>query len=417
MASFSIPLSGLTADSTALSTIANNLANQNTTGYKDQTVSFSDLFYQTLGTTGAGDPIQAGAGTQVQALSSILTQGNISSTGVPTDVAIQGNGYFVVQQDGVNSYTRAGDFSVDQNNYLVTPAGQQVMGYPATNGVVNTSGAIGPLQLGAGTISPPVATGNVQIQTNLDASAANGSVYSTPVTIYDSLGVSHNLTMTFTNNGANTWTYSLSVPTADYTPAAGSGLPAGVVATGTMKFDQNGNLITPAANLTGITIPNLTDGAADMSFNWNLYNGTTPTITQVAGASSTSGTTQDGAASGTLSDFSIGSDGTITGSFSNGKTEALGQVALASFANEQGLQRLGTTDYGQTLASGQAVIGIAGAGGRGTLSGGALEQSNVDIATEFSNLIVAQQAFEANAKVVTTFDTVTSDTINLIPQA
>jgi flagellar hook protein FlgE len=233
------------------------------------------------------------------------------------------------------------------------------------------------------------------------------------VTIYDSLGASHVLTFTFTNTGPNAWTYSLSVPTGDYTPAQGSKLPPGVVASGTMTFDGNGNLLTPAANVTGITIPNLTDGANDLNFDWDLYNGKTGVITQTASPSSTSGAQQNGASSGTLTDFSIGADGTITGTFSNGKTAALGQLALASFADEQGLQRIGSNDFSETLASGQAVIGTPGTGGRGTVSGGSLELSNVDIATEFSNLIIAQRAFEANAKAVTTFDQITQDTINI----
>jgi flagellar hook protein FlgE len=153
-----------------------------------------------------------------------------------------------------------------------------------------------------------------------------------------------------------------------------------------------------------------------MTFAWDLYNGKSPVITQVAATSSTSSTQQDGSSSGTLTDFSIGADGIVTGSFTNGKTAALGQLALASFADEGGLQNAGSTDYTETLASGQSVVGIAGTGGRGTLSGGSLELSNVDIATEFANLIVAQRAFEANAKAVTTFDQITQDTINLKPQ-
>ncbi len=416
MPNFSIPLSGLTADATALSAIANNLANQNTTGYKDTQVLFSDLFYQNLGTTGAGNPIQIGAGTTVGSMPSMFTQGSVQSTGVPTDVAIQGDGFFAVQQNGVTSYTRAGDFSVDSNNFLVTDSGQQVLGYPAANGVVNTGGAVAPIQLGAGTISPPTATGNVQITSNLNAGATVGTSYSTPVTIYDSLGTSHTLTFTFTNTAPGAWSYSLSLPTGDYTPAAGSSLPAGVVAQGNLTFNGNGVLTNPAGNVTGIAVPNLTDGASNLTFNWNLYNGTTPLLTQVTAPSSTSSTQQDGSASGTLTSFNIGSDGTITGSFTNGTTSALGQIAMASFADEQGLERLGNTDYAQTLASGQAVIGIPGTAGRGTLSGGALELSNVDIATEFANLIVAQRAFEANAKAVTTFDTITQDTINLKQQ-
>ena len=421
MPNFSIPLSGLTAESTALSTIANNLANQNTTGYKDTRVLFSDLFYQNLGTTGAGDPVQLGAGATVGSMPSTFTQGSVNATGVPTDVAIQGDGFFVVQQDGVTSYTRAGNFSVDENNFLVTSEGQDVLGYPAVNGVVNTGQAISPVQLGAGTISPPTATGSVQIQTNLDASATVGGsdgTYSTPVTIYDSLGTSHTLTFTFTKTAANSWTYQLSIPSTDLNPLPppGGGTPvpqSGILASGTLTFDGNGNLTSPTANVTGIMATSLADGANDLNFTWDLFNGTAPVITQVSAPSSTSSTQQDGASSGTLTNFSIGADGTITGSFTNGKTAALGQLALANFANEEGLERIGNTDYSETLASGQAVIGTPGTGGRGTLAGGSLELSNVDISTEFANLIVAQRAFEADAKAVTTFDQITQDTINL----
>src|SRR5579863_7476849 len=185
MPNFSIPLSGLTAESTALSAIANNLSNQNTTGYKDTTVLFSDLFYQSLGTTGSGDPIQVGAGTEVGSMPSLFTQGSVSSTGVPTDVAIQGDGFFAVQNsNGVINYTRAGDFSTDENNFLVTSNGQQVLGYPAVNGVVNTGAGIAPLQLGAGTISPPTATANVDVTANLNAAAGVGTTFSTPAAAF-----------------------------------------------------------------------------------------------------------------------------------------------------------------------------------------------------------------------------------------
>jgi len=354
-------------------------------------------------------------------LPSTFTQGSVTATGVPTDVAIQGNGFFVVQRGGVISYTRAGNFAVDKDNFLVTADGQQVLGYSAINGVVNTGQALAPLQLGAGTISPPTTTTAVQIQTNLNAAATLGGTdgtYSTPMTIYDSLGASHTLTFTFTKTGANTWDYSLSIPASDLNPI--NGVPqTGVLSTGTLTFDGNGVLIGPVdgngnlKNITGIQATSLADGASDMTFDWNLLNGTTPVITQVAAPSSTSSTQQNGSSSGTLTNFSIGADGTVTGSFSNGKTAALGQLALASFANVLGLQRTGDTNYTETLASGQAVLGTAGTGGRGTLAGGSLELSNVDISTELANLIVAQRAFEANAKAVTTFDQITQDTINL----
>lgn len=409
MPNFSIPLSGLTAESTALSTIANNLSNQNTVGYKDKVVLFSDLFYQNLGTTGSGDPIQVGAGTEVGSMPSLFTQGSVESTGIPTDVAIQGSGFFAVQRGGVVSYTRAGNFSVDLDNFLVTPAGQQVLGYPAVNGVINTGTGIVPLQLGAGTISPPTPTTSVQLTTNLNASANVGDTFSTPITVYDSLGAAHVLTYTYTNTGPGAWNYSITIPAAD---VGATGNPV-VVNGGPLTFDSNGNLATPATNVTGIAVTGLADGASNLTFDWQLYNNGTGLLTQVAAPSSTSSTNQNGAGSGSLVNFSIGFDGTITGSFSNGKTQALGQLALATFASDEGLQLDGGTDYSPTLASGQAVVGAPGTGGRGTLSGGALELSNVDIATEFANLIVAQRGFEADAKAVTTFDQITQDTIAL----
>jgi len=414
MPNFSIPLSGLTAESTALSTIANNLANQNTTGYKSKVVLFNDLFYQNLGTAGTGDPIQSGAGSQVGATPSLFTQGSVSATGVATDVAIQGAGFFVVKDSsGVIDYTRAGDFT-ELNDYLVTINGQQVLGYPAVNGVINNGAGLAPLQLGAGTISPPTATTNVQLTTNLNAAANVGDAFSSTMTVYDSLGASHVLTFTYTNTGPGAWNYSITIPAAD---VGGTGNPV-VVQNGNLTFDANGNLTAPAADVAGVTVgpPNtaaLADGAAPLAFNWQLYNNGVGLLTQVAAPSSTSSQNQNGSGSGSLVKFTIGSDGIITGSFSNGKTQALGQLALATFANNDGLELQGNTDFAPTLASGQAVVGVPAAGGRGTLSGGALELSNVDIATEFANLIVAQRGFEANAKAVTTFDQITQDTIAL----
>ena len=420
MPAFSIPLSGLTASSTALSTVANNLANLNTIGYKDQQVQFSDLFYDNLGTDGAGDPIQQGAGASVRSVESNFTEGDVTSTGVSTDLAINANGFFVVQENGVQTFTRAGDFEVGTDNLLETTAGQQVLGYQATNGVVSTSSGLAPLALGAGTISPASTTTNVQITSNLSAVDAVGNSYSTNVTVYDSLGAHHNITFTFTKTDTNTWSYSASIPAGDLTAATGTTLSNPVVlASGSLTFDGNGSLTSPASANGSIAISTasvgtMTDGANSLSFDWNLYDkNNNGVLTQTAAPDSTSSIQQDGSGSGTLDKFSIGSDGTITGSFSNGKTEVLGQIALASFADEQGLSHVGNNDYEPTLASGQATIGAPGTGGLGTISGGAVEESNVDIATEFANLIVAQRSYEANARVVTTFDQVTQDTINI----
>jgi len=286
------------------------------------------------------------------------------------------------------------------------------------NGAITTGQGLTPLQLGTGQISAPTPTANVRINTNLDATAAAADTFSTPATIFDSLGASHVLTFTFTKTGPNAWNYKIAVPVADLNPIvpAGGGAPVpqtGILKTGTLTFNGNGNLTNPSANVAGISAVNFANGANDLTFNWTLFNGANPVLSQVAAPSSTSSTQQDGAGSGSLSSFDIGSDGIITGSFSNGKTAILGQLALATFANEQGLLRTGRNGFAETLASGQAVVGAAGTGGRGTLSGGALELSNVDIASEFAAMIVAQRGFQANARVVTTFDEVTQDTINL----
>ncbi len=466
---FSIPLSGLNASSTAMSAIANNLANLNTVGYKSSSTQFADLFYQTLKTNGSGDPVQVGAGTGVAGTFINMNSGSPESTGGRTDVAIMGSGFFVVQQNGMNYYTRAGDFTVATDGSLQTANGENVMGYSAVNGAIASGAALSPLQLNLGQINPPKATDSVQLNTNLDASAAVGdSPLSTPITVYDSLGTAHVLNFDFTKTAAGTWNCSITIPNSDLTPPAnwaastaytvgqsispssanghiyqctvagtsgttapstwptdGSTFTDGGVTwqdmgtqttidTTTLTFDSSGKLTSPTGNVTGITASGLVDGANNLSFSWNLFDtSNTPVVRQVASDSVTTSSLQDGYGSGSLSDYSIGSDGVIMGKFSNGRTAALGQIALANFANTQGLARVGNNDFSETLASGSAAVGAPGTGGLGSVSGGSLELSNVDIATEFSALIVAQRDYEANARTVTTFDQVMQDTINL----
>lgn len=411
MSAFSIPLSGLAGSSDALNVIANNLANLNTDGYKDENLSFSDLFNQMLGVSGNGDPIQVGSGVRVAGETANFTNGTVSSTGIPSNMALQGNGFFVVQ-GGNNqvSYTRDGNFGVNAEGQLVTADGQLVMGYPAVNGAISTSGALGPISVNQAANIPAVATSSFSMDTNLDASAAVGNTFSTPLTVYDSLGTSHVLTATFTNTGANTWSYSLSLPAAD---TGGTGT-ATTVGSGTMTFNSSGQLTSPSGSVTGINISGLADGAAPMSLTWNLTNNGSPTMTQQDATSATSTTQQNGYGVGTLTGYSVLSDGTVEGQFSNDQTLALGRVAVASFANNQGLTQLGGDDYQATFASGAPVIGQAGAGGNGTITGGAVEESNVNLSAEFANMIVAQQNYEANAKALTTMDQVSQATIQLI---
>lgn len=411
MPSFSIPLSGLDASSTDLSVIANNLANLNTVGFKAQRTLFQDLFYQQVGTSGNGDAVQVGVGASVAAIDSDITQGSVQTSGVPTDVAIQGDGFFITNKNGESLYTRAGDFSLGPTGLLLTQDGSNVEGFPAVNGVINSNATLGPLSIATGVTSPPKATANVQLSLNLDSdSAVNGS-FSTSVAINDALGATHVLTYNFTKTAANTWTYSITIPAADVGKV---GAPV-VLNNGTLTFDGNGQLLTPAANVAGIAITGFADGASNQTFNWNLFSANNGgLLTQVSGPSAVSSTQQDGYSSGSLLSFTIGSDGVIQGVFSNGQTNPLGQIALASFANEQGLIRNGSNEFLASLSSGAANVGVPGTGGRGTLSGGALEQSNVDIATQFAQLIVAERSYQANAKSITTFDQVTQTAINLV---
>ncbi|HUO25933.1 MAG TPA: flagellar hook protein FlgE [Candidatus Aquilonibacter sp.] len=411
MGSFSTSLAGLQADSQDLSVISNNLANLNTVAYKGATAAFQDLFYQQIGSSGDGNPIQLGVGTQIGSIPADFTQGTIQSTGVPTDVAIEGNGFFVADDNGSQVYLRAGNFSINSNGTLESSNGATILGLPAVNGAINTNATPGPLTISQGQINPPNATTTAQLSLNLDSGTAAAGTFSTPLTVYDSLGAAHVLTFTFTNTGPGAWNYSITIPAAD---VGQTGNPV-TVKTGTLTFNGSGQLTAPTGNVTGINVAGLADGANTLTFNWDLYDANgNGLLTQEAAASSTSSTQQDGYPSGSLSSYTINSDGTIEGTFSNGQTQALGQILLANFPNEEGLVRNGKNEFLSSLASGAPIIGAPGTGGRGTLSGGSLEQSNVDISTQFAQLILAQSGYEANAKVVTTLDTVTQATINLI---
>jgi flagellar hook protein FlgE len=412
MPNFSIPLTGLQADTTALNVIGNNLANLNTTAFKGQTTSFEDLFYQTIGTTGSGNSLQVGVGTRVAGTSSDFGQGSLTTTSTNTDMALSGSGFFLVQNGNVQSLTRAGDFQISAGGDLITSTGENVMGYGAVNGAVNLNGGVIPITLPITATEGAQATQNLSMTTSLDASAPVGQVYTAQAKIYDSLGTSHIATVTYTKQSASSWNYNVSIPSTDY--AAGG---ASANSSGTLTFGPNGNLLTPTGNISGVTFSGMADGANNLSFNFDLYSNATPAVplvTQTTGTSNTSATSQDGFSSGAYQGFSINQEGVISASFSNGNSAVVGQVAVALVSNNDGLTRSGANDYSVTSASGELTVGTGGVGGRGILEGESLEQSNVDISAEFSDLIVAQRAFEANSKAVTTFDSVTQDAIGMI---
>jgi flagellar hook protein FlgE len=347
-------------------------------------------------------------GTKVSSTTTNYLQGNINPTGDTRDMALSGDGFFVVQQNGVQSLTRAGDFQLDSNGNLTTSEGENVMGYSAVNGVISGGSALVPLTLPTGSTESAKATQNFTLTANLNAGAAIGTTFSTPVQVYDSLGQTHQLTMSFTKTAANTWDYSATLPAGDYTGAVSNN-------TGTLTFDSTGNLTSPTGSVTGISFAGLPNGASDLSFNWNLDDASgNPTISQTTAASAATASNQDGFNSGVYNGFSVDSSGIITANFSNGQKQTVGQVAVATVANNEGLTVTGNNNYMTTAASGQANVGTAGTGSRGTITDSALELSNVDISSEFADLIVAQRAFEANSKTVTTFDTVTQDTLSMI---
>jgi len=413
MGSFATALSGLTAAQTMLQTISNNLANMNTDGYKDQTLTFGDIFAQASTTNGSGDPIQTGNGVSVSGTDSNFGEGNLGATGIASNMALSGNGFFVTQgAGGLPDYTRSGDFTTNSSGLLVTPGGQLLLGFPAVNGVVNASAALQPLNVANGLTSPPVASTTIGITANLDSdTAVGGTATASSLTVYDSLGSAHTLSVSYTKTGANTWSYSVSIPSSDITGGTGTST---VVGSGTLNFNSSGALTSTSA-VVPISIPTLADGAkSPMTLTGPFGTAAAPTITQTAGASATTATSTDGFASGTLASYSIQPDGTIQGTFSSGQTLALGQVAVANFANNQGLTNVGNNSYRATTASGQAVVGVAGTGGTGTIVGGSVEQSNVNIASEFSNLIVAQQAYGANAKSITTLQQLSQAALAMI---
>jgi flagellar hook protein FlgE len=411
--SFSASLSGLNANAQKLAVIGNNLANLNTVAFKASNVTFADLVSQNIGGSST-NPMQIGLGVGVASISPNFTQGAIETTGISTNVSIQGKGFFLIGDPTSRAYTRAGNFSFDANGQLNTPDGKPVQGWtaidPLTN-LIDTTGQPGNIVIPGATLRPPVATTMFTTSTNLDANAAVGATFTSSVPVYDALGVMHVANITFTKTTNTTWDYSVTVPGAEVTGGT-PGTPF-QVATGTLTFDGSGNLTAPAGAVT-VTSPAWANGATATNFDWGLYdtNGQ-PTISAFGSPTATSSTTQNGSAAGSIDVILIDSAGNLVASFGAGRTVTLGQLALANFNNPQGLIKLGENRFGESVASGIPSVGIAGTGGRGSLIGSALEQSNVDIATEFTQMILAQRGYQANSKSITVADELMLETLNL----
>ena len=412
---YSNALSGLNSNSQAINIVSGNLANLSTAGYKDEQVSFEDLVNESL--TGLSNSGSISGSTTVQSTQQ-FTQGTLETTGNPYDAAIQGGGFFVVNSSsGQQLFTRQGNFQVNSSGDLVTSTGQFVQGWNAVNGTLTTSGATSNIVLPTSLELQPVATTQFSATANLNANAAVGSAnatFSTPITVYDAQGVSHALTVTYTETAANTWGYSVTIPSTDLTSGTGASTQ---LTSGTLTFDGSGNLLTPAAasGAIPIAITGLADGAADMNVTWNVYNAAgNPTLTQYNAASANSAATQNGSAAGQLNSMNIGANGAIVAQFSNGTSENVAQIALASVLNPSSMQQLDGNSYAVTSQTATPVIGTPSTGARGLITGGSLETSTVDIATEFTNLLEYERGYQANSKVISTEDQVVQQTIALI---
>ena len=417
--SFSAALSGLNANSIALSVIGNNLANTNTVGFKASTVTFHDLVSQTLKLGGGGgNPVQIGLGVITGTISPVFSQGSIESTREPTNVAIQGDGFFMVAKEGGSAYTRAGDFSFDADGRLVSSNGDAVQGWtqidPVTGDIL-TAAQPDEIIIPPGVLRDPTATTSFQALSNLDASATVADTFTTTIQIIDSLGAPHLATITYTNTAAGAWNYDITVPGAEITGGV-AGTPFSV-ANGTVGFDALGilNAVDGAAPAdVAITTPTWVNGAAASAWSWDLVdpNGT-PYLSGFATESSTSSIAQNGNQAAQLQTISVDKQGNIVATFGSGQSVKLAQLAMASFNNPKGLFKLGANLYGESGAAGLPNIGTAGSGGKGSLIGSALETSNVDIAEEFTKMILAQRGFQARARTITVSDELLLETLNL----
>jgi flagellar hook protein FlgE len=395
--------SGIDTMQTDLDTIGNDIANSETDGFKSGTAEFQDLLTEQLQPAGAAsgtklastNPSAVGAGAEVSAIATDFSEGPVTQTGVSSNVAIEGNGFLVVSQNGQTFYTRDGDLQIDANGNLATEGGGLVLGWAA--GQPPTSPP-GPLSVIVGSAEAPAETQNVDLGGNLPAGSTTPVNVTT--TIYDALGNTVPVDLTFTPTGAaNTWSMQGTVP------GAATSLWA---APQTVVFGSNGQLSSINGAGVGTGTTSLAIDTPPSNYTWTGAApkvdfpppGSENAVTQFAADQTIAVTSQDGYAAGTLDSYSIGANGAITGTYSNGESQTLGTIALAQFANPQGLDDVGNGEYTPTAASGSAQLGEPGSNGLGSLQGGAVEGSNVDLATELTDLIEAQTAYQANTKVV-----------------
>jgi len=436
-------VAGLRNYQTGMDVIGNNISNVNTTAFKAGRATYKESFSQILtgatrplATQGGVNPLEVGLGMQLGSIDTVFTQGNLQSTGVTTDMAIQGNSFFVVAKGDQQVYTRSGGFQLDADGSLVSPTnGYVVQGKMATDGVLGT--AITDIKIPEGETTPARATSLVTFAGNMDAGApliiaanpANPtaaeladpqnaqSVLQKTIGVYDSLGQRHDLTLVGWKTGASQWSYKIDPASLSYdstqpfTFGPGSmSSPAGAATPWQFTFKNDGTIDTAASNIPTITFT--PSNGQPMSLTLDPGVGATGLTSYVANSSALFHS-QDGYAAGVLEHITIDRTGTIIGAFSNGTNKTLAQIVLANFNNPQGLQKMGDNMYTVSANSGDALLGFSGVETSSIDTRGVLEMSNVDLSQEFSNMIITQRAFQANAKMITTSDEMLQELVNL----
>lgn len=399
-------ISGLNANSTAMTVIGDNIANVNTTAFKTNRASFANVLSQSLGGAGSSD---IGRGVEFWGTTPVWSQGSLENTASPMDMAINGRGFFAVQDSaGATFYSRAGEFTFDRDGNLVNPDDLVLQGYQVQS--VNPDGSLnlgplGSIQVPTESTTPPQATDTFSLDVNLDSGLAVGGAYTTALTVYDSLGNAIPLSIDFVKTGNNAWTWQAS------SSMASAVVPATPTA---ITFDPTTGALNAGVDPTiALTLSN---GATIPALNWDLFDASGATngdLTQYAAPSATAFQTQNGYPSGALRSVSVDEAGVVTGAYSNGELVPLFQVALVDFPTYYGLTKMGNNLYAASLDSGDPMPGPPGTGRLGSISPSAVEMSNVDMAQEFVKMITTQRAFQANSRVITTSDEILSELINI----
>lgn len=404
-------VSGLRNHQLRMDVIGNNIANVNTVGFKGSRVTFQEGFAQVLANAtastwekGGRNPSQVGSGSTVASIDPRFSQGALEATGQPLDLAIQGDSLFALRDGERNVFSRAGNFQIDSAGQIVLGGTGAVLQGMIADASGNLSGGIGDLVLNLDSVAPPVATSQLDLRGNLDASAEVGAQHTVATTVFDDGGQTYSISLAFTYDGDGTWTWEVSGDEEVITAASG----------GMVRFNADGSLEELSYAGGGSKLSLQTAEGKEITIELAGEGGAQSSgLTSFAGTSTAAVSAQNGRDAGELVDISIDSEGTLEGIYSNGAVLTLGQIALAGFTNPMGLSRTGGNLYEESAGSGTAVLGFAGEDTTSVIYSGALEGSNVDISEEFTNMIITQRGFQASARVITMADEMLTELINL----